>query len=492
MSVDARRFRSVTRIAATLSLLLAGLAQVGNAQAGSPGDYAWRWPLQTGGQGADRNAAWQFELTPEVYAALVDPQLRDFEVFNAQGQSVPVARLRYDPATLPGVAQVALPVFPLPRTATTVAGEDISVRLQRDDDGRLHLLQASVIGADTQVAIDYVMDADIGRDPARPSSVDRLELRWPETGRDVRARFAVEGSDDLEHWQPLVDATTVLSLRRDRDVLTRRLIELSPTALRYLRLRQLDGDPLPSLTVTARRTRAGATPPQWRRVKADFVAAGQDAYSREHTYQYKLPARLPVGRVGIALGADNATAQVVVDARGDGVWLPLGQTLLFRLRQGALQVDNEDYVPVAPVTTGEWRLRSRMPLAPSPRLDVAYLPDRFVFLAQGAGPYTLAAGSRVAQRQEQPVEQALAPLRARLGAQWVPPVAPLGARTRGDASAYAEPDKPIDWRTWTLWGLLIAGALVVGGFALTLLRVSARQSEDEGRDAGRGTDGDAG
>lgn len=488
MTVDARRFRSASRIAATLSLLLAGVVQSGIVHAGSPGDYAWRWPLQTPGQNPSHNAAWQFELTPEVYAALVDPQLRDFEVFNAQGQSVPVARLRYDPTTLPGVAQVALPVFPLPRTAATVAAEDVSVRLQRDDDGRLHLLQASIAGADPQVAIDYVMDADIGRDPARPSSVDRLELRWPDAGRDLRARFAVEGSDDLEHWQTLVDAAAVLSLRRDRDVLVRRQIELAPTALRYLRLRQLDGDPLPSLAVTARRTRAGATPPQWRRVKADLVEAGQDAYSKEHTYHYKLPARLPVGRVGIALGADNTTAQVVVDARGDGVWLPLGQTLLFRLRQGEVRVDNEDYVPLAAVTTGEWRLRSRLPLTPAPTLDVAYLPDRFVFLAQGPGPYTLAAGSRVAQRQEQPVEQALAPLRARLGAQWVPPVAPLGARTQGDASAYAEPDKPIDWRTWTLWGLLIAGALVVGGFAMTLLRVSSGQAAGEGRD----TDGASG
>jgi hypothetical protein len=53
-------------------------------------DYAYRWPLQAEGQ----NAAWQFELTPEVYAALVDPELRDFAVFNADGQAVPVARSR--------------------------------------------------------------------------------------------------------------------------------------------------------------------------------------------------------------------------------------------------------------------------------------------------------------------------------------------------------------------------------------------------------------
>ncbi|MFT4247186.1 MAG: DUF3999 family protein, partial [Pseudomonas sp.] len=27
-----------------------------------------------------------------------------------------------------------------------------------------------------------------------------------------------------------------------------------------------------------------------------------------------------------------------------------------------------------------------------------------------------------------------------------------------------------DWKTWLLWGLLVLGALVIGGFALSLLR----------------------
>ncbi len=479
----------------TAAALIAGLLSAAFAAAAQPeaskatGDYAYRWPLKTEGQ----NAAWQFELTPEVYAALIDPELGDFVVLNADGHAVPVARLTIDPATRPGVAQAPLPVFALPRRASGASADDLSLRLERDVNGRLRLLQVdmgtpatlSTPAPAVPAPIDYVMDADLGRDPKRPATVDRLDLRWPETGRpetdDIHARFAVEGSDDLEHWQMLVDGAAVVSLRRGGSVLQRRDIALPPTSLRYLRLRQLDGDPVPGLQVTARRSRGGAQPPQWRRLRAEFVDTAPDAFGKGHLYRYRLPAKLPVGRVGVTLGADNATAEVILDAQngsvsGEDAWTPIGRTLLFRLQQNGLRIDNEDYALTAPIAAREWRLRSPIVLTPAPTMDVAYLPDRFVFLAQGSGPYTLAAGSRDARRDPLPVEQALAPLRSRLGAEWSPPVATLGARSEAAGTqAYAEKPTPPDWRRWLLWGFLVLGAAIVGGFALSLLR--ARTAE---------------
>ncbi len=469
---------AVALSAAMLSAALAATAAQPEASKAT-GDYAYRWPLKTEGQ----NAAWQFELTPEVYAALIDPEFGDFVVLNADGQAVPVARLTVDPATRPGVAQAPLPVFALPRRASDASADDLSLRLERDGNGRLRLLQVDM-GAPATLAtpapavpapIDYVMDADLGRDPKRPATVDRLDLRWPEAG-DIHTRFAVEGSDDLEHWQMLVDGAAVVSLRRGGSVLQRRDIALPPTSLRYLRLRQLDGDPVPGLQVTARRTRGGAQPPQWRRLRAEFVDTAPDAFGKGHLYRYRLPAKLPVGRVGVTLGADNATAEVILDAQngsvsGEDAWTPIGRTLLFRLQQNSLRIDNEDYALTAPIAAREWRLRSPIALTPTPTMDVAYLPDRFVFLAQGSGPYTLAAGSRDARRDPLPVEQALAPLRSRLGAEWSPPVATLGARSEAAGTrAYVEKPTPPDWRRWLLWGFLVLGAAIVGGFALSLLR----------------------
>jgi hypothetical protein len=463
---------AISTFAIALSIAFAAAAAQ-PANSAASGDYAYRWPLNAEGQ----NAAWQFELTPEVYAVLIDPALGDFQVVNADGQAVPVARLTVDPGAQLGVAQATLPVFALPRRAGDIdaAGRDnLSLRLERDPDGRLRMLQAEVTAAAAQTQIDYVMDADISRDPKRPSSVDRLDLTWPDGG-DLHARFAVEGSEDLEQWQMLVDGAAVMALHRDGAVLQRRDIALPATSLRYLRLRQLDGDPVPGLQVTARRTRAGVSSPQWRRLRAEFVDSGRDEVGKDHVYRYRLPAKLPVGRIDVTLGTDNGTAEVIVDAQsgapGSELWTPIGRTLLFRLQQAGVRIDNEDYVLTAPFAAREWRLRSPVELVPSPAMEVAYLPDRFVFLAQGRGPYALVAGSRSARRASLPVEQALAPLRARLGKDWAPPVATLGARVAAaGTAAYAKQATPPDWRRWLLWGFLVLGAAIVGGFAMSLLR----------------------
>jgi hypothetical protein len=142
-----------------------------------------------------------------------------------------------------------------------------------------------------------------------------------------------------------------------------------------------------------------------------------------------------------------------------------------------VRIDNDDYVLTAPLAAREWRLRSPVVLNPTPVVEVAYLPDRFVFLAQGRGPYALVAGSRSARRTSLPVEQALAPLRARLGNDWAPPVAILGARTAAaGTAAYAKQETPTDWRGWLLWAFLIVGAAIVGGFALSLLRAPKAES----------------
>jgi hypothetical protein len=47
----------------------------------------------------------------------------------------------------------------------------------------------------------------------------------------------------------------------------------------------------------------------------------------------------------------------------------------------------------------------------------------------------------------------------------------LGARSAaGGEAAYAAAATPPNWRGWLLWALLIGGALLVAGFAISLIR----------------------
>ncbi len=445
-------------------------------------DYAYRWPLKTEGN----NVAWQFELTPEIYATLRDPQLRDFEVFNAEGRSVPVAPLRDLNQTMSQMQWMqwsAVPTFELPHDATQVAG-DVSVRLERDSAGQVRVIEANVQGATQNAdgpttsppapsAIDYVIDASGLRRESQTVTFDRLELEWSMGDRDLRTRFAVDASDDLEHWQTLVDSAAVMSLRQQGATLTRRTIDFPSTSLPYLRLRQLDGDALPSLRAKLRRNDpANPTYSDFvtRTAEAEFVDS-EDADRGGRWYRYRLPASLPAIQAGVELATENATADVEFEALVGEEWRLVGNQSVFRLRQGELKIQNEELQLGSATVAREWRLRTVAPLETPPQLRVTYLPDRFVFLAQGKGPYTLAAGSRGAKRTSLPVEQALAPMRKHFGADWQPPVAALGARAvAGGDAAYDEPKTPPNWRGWLLWVLLIGGALIVAGFAMSLIR----------------------
>ncbi|MGN5615074.1 DUF3999 family protein, partial [Xanthomonas hortorum] len=110
-----------------------------------------------------------------------------------------------------------------------------------------------------------------------------------------------------------------------------------------------------------------------------------------------------------------------------------------------------------------------------PTLRVGYQPERVMFLAQGQPPYAVVAGSARVQRGEAPLASMLQALRRERGAQWQPARASVAAQAQplaGDA-ALQPATTPRDWKRWLLWGLLVGGALLVGGFAVSLLRSSA-------------------
>lgn len=98
-----------------------------------------------------------------------------------------------------------------------------------------------------------------------------------------------------------------------------------------------------------------------------------------------------------------------------------------------------------------------------------------MFLAQGQPPYALVAGSARAQRTDAPLASMLQALRRDRGAQWQPAQANVAAQAQplaGEA-ALQPAVTPRDWRRWLLWGLWVGGALLVGAFAVSLLRSSS-------------------
>jgi hypothetical protein len=210
--------------------------------------------------------------------------------------------------------------------------------------------------------------------------------------------------------------------------------------------------------------------PRW--LQARFVSGGPaDGAAGDAgvmSYAYRLPATRAVDAVRITLGATTPSTNVALQYRQGGDWVTATRMAVAGVNANAGTTTGTtaiDGVPAnearfaQPLTAHEWRMRSGMVLAPAPTLQFAYRPMRFVFLAKGAGPYTLAVGSPMLRRGEA-IDPELVQLRD--GAGGLPPLATLGPRATAPfvvaAAAAAESEA---WRSWVGAGLLLVAGVVV-------------------------------
>lgn len=454
-----------------LACALALLAGTG-ARATTPGDYAWLFPLGTPSPEA---SAWRIDLTPEVYARIHDAGLRDLEVFNAAGQPVPFAAVAAPSTPSARTRDLPLPLLALPADARGAAA-DLRVVIERDAGGRLQRIDAGEHAQAPVAAASRQWLADAG---TLGCTIDRVTLDWDRPATGLVARFDIEAGEDLQAWQR-VGGGSVLVLEQGGARLERHDIALDGARHAYLRLqRRDDGAAIEGLRASARCIEHDPGRPA--RSWLDTMPGEPGEGGRRHVYA--LPAALPVGAARIVLGNDNALADLTLSAgvAGDPVrWIPIARQTAFRLRAGSETLHNGDLEFGTPMRHRVFRLDAATPLASVPRLALAWLPDRFVFLAEGEGPYVLAVGSARARRPDHPVDAALASLRANLGNDWQPPLATIGTAREGAGAQALEPaPQPLPWRTWLLWTLIVAGAALVLACALSLLRAgSGREPKD--------------
>lgn len=458
------------------------------ASANSPVDYAYTFPIETPpGIGS---SAWRIELTPAVYAWVHDPGLGDIEVFNAAGQPVPLTLRAPAAAAVTTERRRAIAVLALPHEDARSGSGDLHLIIDRDETGRLRRVDAGERGSTRTQAGERDWLLDVG---AASAPLDRIVLAWSAPQSGIVARFSIEASDDLQAWRPLGQAS-VLSLQQDGARIERRDIALGNVHAAYLRLHRVDdGEALRDLAAEAVSidVTATAAPRAWIVATPVVDLDRADERADAARFEYRLPAALPADSARIVLAGDNAVAALTLSSRTSpaGAWQERARLTAFRL--DARRATNLEAAAIEPVRNGDaalvdaaralsFRITSRAPVYGVPKLSIGYHPDSLVFLAQGAGPYTLAVGSLRARRADYPVDVALANLRAQLGKDWLPPDAAIGsAQVSAGAVALQAPAPARPWRRWLLWGILVAGAALVAVFALNLLRDARLSANDE-------------
>lgn len=422
-------------------------------------DYARQWPLALSAADA---GAYRVVLQPQMYRTMRSAELRDVDVVDARGTPVAADVFAPDAPLAAPATRVAVPWFAL-QDARTEDGGTLALIAQRDASGRILSLQAQAAeGAAQDGARAFVFDLSHVK---QAIAVLELALR-PDA--QVDNAFRVEASDDLEQWRTLAPRAQVLSLQREGKRLAKTDIAVG-TQVRYVRLVPLDAAPALPLADVAARLDAPKTdaPLQWETLQA---SATRDATQ----FEFDLVGRFPIASVDVR-SAGNAAIEWRLESRDDDErpWIArAGPWTAFRVGDTASKPVDIDG---APVRDRHWRLvaQSGRPTE-TPTLRLGYRPEVVVFLAQGTAPYALVAGSANARRADAPLPRMVEAMRSERGATWMPsPATPGAVVTLGGDAALERRMTPQDWKQVVLWSVLVIGALVVAGFALSLLRKPA-------------------
>lgn len=433
-----------------------------------PADFKSQLPLSLSGEGP----WYRLELPLAAQLNASQSDLSDIRVFNAAGEPQAYALAREQAETREQRSLTEVKWFPLYSSADASEAAP-SVRVQSSASGTLVEVQpSSQLEAGEEVLRGWLLDASAIKAP-----LQQLVLDWT-SERDGFQRFSIEASDDLQHWQAWGEGQVArLSFADER--IEQHEVGLPGQSARYLRLLWSAPQSAPILTsaqLQSTSTSSLPLPLLWSQ-----PLAGSSPKAGEYIWQ--LPTGLNVERLQVELSQPNSLAPVTLYGRRDNnqPWQPLTSGLLYRLTQNGQDVVQNDLQ-----LTGRNVQQLRLTVderggglgAEAPALKVAVRATQLVFLARGAGPYTLALGNPTVAAANLPLATLIpdySPQRLKaLGQARVDSALQLAAST-ATPSVAPQASGP-DWKKIALWAVLLLGVLALGAMAFSLLRKPAAKT----------------
>jgi hypothetical protein len=357
-----------------------------------------------------------------------------------------------------------VPWFPLYASA---AGRDAvpEIQVERRADGTVVSVTNGASGAPGAGKLrGYLLDLSQSRNPAR-----RLTLDWDPAVTGFQ-EVLVEASHDLQHWEIWSRSAQLARLDYNGQRIERRDIDLPGRHAAYVRLTWRDPDIAPPLTAAAVIATADRPAP------LVWSAALAPSVSSADAYEWRFPAPLAPERARISLPQANVLAPAELwgesDDQAAGPGRLRARTVLYRLEvQGRVWESDDIALAGPPLRAIKLKLDARGGgLGGAPMLALGLAARQVLFLARGAGPFVLAIGDASAE----PAALPPATLIPGYGGAGAPPISPaaLGAIATPALAApsSAAPALAFDWKTATLWAILLAGIAGIAAMALYLLR----------------------
>lgn len=427
----------------------------------TPKDFAYALPLQVQGQ----SSLYQTTLPISVYQNTARSDLGDLRVFNAQGEVVPYMLLTPTSEAAVQTTQSPLPFFPLKGKSSTDM-DSLHLHFQRNAAGTLIDLDTHPGKTTSTPLYGYLIDAS-----ALKQSVHALDLELGAGSDDFATAIDLESSDDLKHWQSVLQNSPLIDLRYNGHRLQQTHLEFPALHSNYLRLRWDTGSAAPMLHGVQATSAAqhNDAPLSW-----TPAIQGQKLDGKAIEYQFDAGAHLPLQRIRLTLPQTNTVVQATLlsKARPEDTWQTSGNVMLYRLQHDGLPLTNPD-VPLRS-THRYWLLRIDEKGgglgAGVPEMQIGWQPHQLQFIARGEPPFLLAYGNRDIRAAEFNLQNVLAMPGQGSTALAPQPAIPGAQIISGGEAHLLPPPTPLPWKKWILWFILAAAVLLLGWMALRLIK----------------------
>ncbi|HTD89562.1 MAG TPA: DUF3999 domain-containing protein [Burkholderiales bacterium] len=437
-----------------------------------PADYAYGLKIDAAGDAA----LYDMAVPLAVYQGVTRRDLSDVRVFNGAGEVVPYAWRPRRTEKAEAGASVPLTLFSL-KGAAGASIDGLSIKVQRSASGAVSVdVKSAGMPSAALETVGYLVDTS-----AQDRALRSIELDW-KASAGFAGKLRIDASDDLANWRTLVTDAALLNLEVGGQRLQQRRIELPQQKAKYLRLAWVNDaskSAPPELT-----SANGELAQKFIEAPREWAKFSANKGDKENEYVFDFKGKIPADRLRMELPEPNTIVHLEILARDktEQPWRSVARGVAYRLNQAGGEVVSPDIAVGA--SSERWRMirvdqRGGGLGNGAPVLHVGWVPHQLVFAARGTPPFTLAYGNRGAQPAALLIESLIPGYRddagatvsvAKTGAQPVVNVQTAQAQPQKELGGETRLQPQVDWKRWSLWGVLGLGVLMLGLMAWRLIK----------------------
>lgn len=434
-------------------------------------DFAYGYSLEVDGDGA----IYTLHLNENIYRGLTRSDRGDLRIFNSQGATVPHYIRRIENRTRETIPDMPVSIFPLYHTLNgSQVNNKFNVHITTDEKGAIIDMNYGKGEISNRILKGYIFDVS-----KFEHVINELSFNWADGHPDFVAKVNLEGSSDLNTWQYLVSGNVLSNLHYGNHQLMQKKIELPGRGFKYIRMTWQGDNPIKLEKVLAHFPSGYSEEPrQWSKyhlLKRDDL---------HNYYFFDTKSVLPADRMKVSMLQRNTLVRVTIESArsNEGPWYMRYSGLLYDLQHGDERISLTP-VKLPTVTDRFWRIQvldKEGQLGEQPVLELGWLPEQLLFVAQGESPFTLAYGSATVMRQTAPLQQLLMNEDDLRKQGKLIKSAHLSAVVQlGDKSRLQPPRPPTDWKQYTLWFVLVLGVSLL---AFMVFRLYKQMEENTQKD----------